>query len=166
MSLRPDFVACWVYRLTDAGTLELLLIRRAPDEFMAGMWQCVTGSLEDGERIAPAALREVVEETGFVPDQIEAFYDLDLVNSFHEPSADAVLVEAVFAARVAADAQPVLSPEHDDLRWVAPAEAATLVVWPAYHVAIERISTYLLDPTRSPWFELTLDGRRVVGGVG
>ncbi|HYX12101.1 MAG TPA: NUDIX domain-containing protein [Candidatus Acidoferrum sp.] len=162
MSLRPDLVACWVYRVTDAGTLEFLLIKRAPGRILPGLWQCVTGSLEEGERVALGALRELVEETGFGPDQIEAFYDLDLVNTFHEPSVDAVLVESVFAARVRADAVPALSHEHDDLRWVAPTEAQTLVVWPAYHHAIERIPEYLLDPARAPWFELTLDGRRVI----
>jgi 8-oxo-dGTP pyrophosphatase MutT (NUDIX family) len=160
--IRPDLVACWVYRINPAGALELLLIRRAPGRILPGLWQCVTGSLEPGERVAEGALREVVEETGFGPDQIEAFYDLDLVNTFHEPSVDGVLVEAVFAARVRADAVPVISHEHDDLRWAAPADATALVVWPAYHVAIKQISEYLLDPARASWFELTLDGRRVV----
>ena len=71
MSLRPDLVACWVYRVTDAGTLEFLLIKRAPGRILPGLWQCVTGSLEEGERVALGALRELVEETGFGPDQIE-----------------------------------------------------------------------------------------------
>jgi 8-oxo-dGTP pyrophosphatase MutT (NUDIX family) len=162
MSMRPDLVECWVYRVTAAGTLELLLIRRAPGRILPGLWQCVTGRLEPGERVAMAALREVVEETGLGPDAIEAFCDLDLVNMFHEPSVDAVLVEPVFAVRVRANATPSLSHEHDDLRWVTPAEARGLVVWPAYHEAIARIEAYLLDPVRAPWFELTMDGRRVV----
>jgi 8-oxo-dGTP pyrophosphatase MutT (NUDIX family) len=104
----------------------------------------------------------VIEETGFGPDTIEAFFDLDLVNMFHESSVDAVLVEPVFAVRVRAGAEPTLSPEHDDMRWVAPADAAALVVWPAYREAIEQIQQCLLDPGRAPWFELSLDGRRVV----
>ena len=162
MSLRPDLVECWVYRMSPAATLEFLLIRRAPGRILPGMWQCVTGSLEPGERIAMGVLREVIEETGFGPDAIEAFFDLDLVNMFHEPSVDAVLVEPVFAVRIRPDAAPTLSHEHDDMRWVAPAEAEELVVWPAYRQAIARIQDSLLDPVRAPWFELTLDGQRVV----
>jgi dATP pyrophosphohydrolase len=160
--LRPDLVECWVYRISSDGGLEILLIRRAPGRIFPGLWQCVTGSLEAGERVAVGALREVIEETGFGPDAIEAFYDLDFVNMFHEPSVDAVLVEPVFAVRVRADAEPTLSHEHDHMRWVAPADAAALVVWSAYREAIERIQQCLLDPGRAPWFELSLDGRRVV----
>jgi 8-oxo-dGTP pyrophosphatase MutT (NUDIX family) len=160
--LRPDLVECWVYRITSHGGLEILLIRRAPGRILPGLWQCVTGSLESGERVAVGALREVIEETGFGPDSIEAFFDLDLVNMFHEPSVDGVLIAPVFAVRVRPDAEPTLSHEHDDMRWVAPAEAAALVVWPAYREAIGRIQECLLDPVRAPWFELSLEGRRVV----
>ena len=67
---------------------EILLIRRAPGRILPGLWQCVSGSLEPGERVAAGALRELAEETGFGGDDIEAFYDLDLVNQFHEPSVD------------------------------------------------------------------------------
>ena len=35
--------------------VEILLIRRAPGRELAGLWQCVTGSIESGERIALAA---------------------------------------------------------------------------------------------------------------
>ena len=89
---------------------------------------CV-GLLEDGDRVAIAALRELDEETGFGPDVIEAFYDLDLGNQFHEPSYDAIVTAAVFAVRVLNDAEPTLSQEHDDARWVPVDEAHADVVW-------------------------------------
>ena len=74
---------------------EVLLIRRSPGRILPGLWQCVSGSLEPGERVAAGALRELAEETGFGPPDIEAFYDLDLVNQFHEPSYDAIVTAAV-----------------------------------------------------------------------
>lgn len=156
---RPDIVATWVFRMTD-GDPEILLLRRSPGRILAGLWQCVTGSVEANERVAAGALREVREETGLRPADIEAFYDLDMVNLFHEPSIDGVYSEAVFAVRVRADAIPTLSAEHDALRWVRPAEAGALTVWPAYRMAIERIESDLLDRDRAPWFELTPDGLR------
>ena len=122
----------------------------------------MSGSLEPGERIAQAALRELAEETGFGPPGIETLYDLDLVNEFHEPSIDAVLTSAVFAVRVRLGTEPILSLEHDGAQWLALAPARAQVVWPAYRTAIDRIREDLLDPVRSPWFELDLDGRRVV----
>lgn len=162
--LRPDLVDCWVYRIVmsarDVPSAEILLLRRAPGRILPGLWQCVSGSLEEGDRVAVGALRELHEETGFGPDQIEAFYDLDLVNQFHEPSYDAVVTAAVFAVRIRNGAEPALSHEHDDARWVSIEDAYAEVVWPGYRTAIERIRDDLSDPDRAAWFELTMEGDR------
>ena len=156
---RPDLVDGWVYRVVD-GRTEVLLLRRAPGRILPGLWQCVSGSLEPGERVALGALREVEEETGFDPDCIDAFYDLDLVNQFHEPSYDAIVTAAVFAVRVRNGVDPTLSHEHDDARWLGVDEAHTEVIWPGYRTAIERIRDDLGESERASWFELTLDGDR------
>jgi 8-oxo-dGTP pyrophosphatase MutT (NUDIX family) len=161
---RPDLVDCWMFRVVtsarDIRSLEVLLIRRAPGRILAGLWQCVSGSLEPGERIALGALRELAEETGFGADDIEAFYDLDLINQFHEPSFDAGVTAACFAVRLRPNAEPSLSHEHDDARWLPLDDAHGEVVWPGYRTAIERIRDDLSDPDRAAWFELTLDGDR------
>ena len=160
----PDLVDCWVYRVPltarNVEHPEILLLRRAPGRILPGLWQCVSGSLESHERVALAALRELGEETGFTGGAIEAFYDLDLVNQFHEPSVYAIVTAAVFAVRVASHAEPVLSPEHDEARWVFLPDALEEVVWPGYRTAIERIRDDLADPDRASWFELTMDGAR------
>ena len=156
---RPDLVDCWIYRDDQDGP-QILLLRRASGRILAGLWQCVSGSLEAGERVAAGALRELEEETGFDRSAIEAFYDLDLVNQFHEPSFDAGVTAAVFAVRVAPAAEPRLSHEHDDARWLPLADAHREVIWPGYRTAIERIRDDLSDPERAAWFELTLDGDR------
>jgi 8-oxo-dGTP pyrophosphatase MutT (NUDIX family) len=166
MAFRPDIVAVWIYRVPDPArpdSLEILLIRRSPGRELAGLWQCVTGSIEPEERIAFAALRELREETGFSDTAIEAFYDLDLVISFHWPDADAVLSEVTFAVRVRPEAEPVLSLEHDSFRWVDPAEALRMTVWPSYRESIERLAAILPDRERAVWLETTLDGRRLIG---
>ena len=161
---RPDLVDCWVFRVArtarDVERPEILLLRRAPGRILPGLWQCVSGSVDGEERIAAGALRELAEETGFGPDQIEEFYDIDLVNQFHEPSYDAIVTAAVFAARVRPDAEPTLSSEHDASRWVELDDAYHEVIWPGYRSAIERIRDDLSDPERAAWFALTLDGDR------
>jgi 8-oxo-dGTP pyrophosphatase MutT (NUDIX family) len=161
---RPDLVDCWIFRVVmsarDIPSTEILLLRRAGGRILPGLWQCVSGSVEPGDRIATEALRELVEETGFGPPEIEAFYDLDLVNQFHEPSYNAVVTAAVFAVRVTNGAQPTLSHEHDEARWTPVEDAYDEVIWPGYRTAIERIRDDLADSERAAWFELTLEGDR------
>ncbi len=135
-------------------------MRRSAGRILPGLWQCVSGSLEAGERVAVGALRELHEETDFEGTAIDAFFDLDLVNQFHEPSMDAIVTAAVFAVRVVEGVEPRLSHEHDEARWLALGDAHREVVWPGYRTAIERIRDDLSDPVRAAWFELTLDGER------
>jgi 8-oxo-dGTP pyrophosphatase MutT (NUDIX family) len=151
--LRPDLVACWVYRVAGAR-LEILLIRRADGRTYPGLWQCVTGRLETGETITAGALREVAEETGLAGADIEAFFETDIVNWFHESSVDGLMSEAVFAARVRPDAAVAISDEHDDLRWCSPAEAHELVLWPAYHRAIEQVEWLVANPSKAAVYRL------------
>jgi 8-oxo-dGTP pyrophosphatase MutT (NUDIX family) len=171
MSVRPDLVECWVFRVVppfgpsdtrpDAGRLEILLIRRAPHRIFPGLWQCVTGGVEPGERAPAAALREVEEETGLGAADIEAFFDLDQAAPFYDEGSDAVVVSAIFAARVRPDAVPRLSLEHDALRWAAADEAPSLAIWPSYTESVHRVRDLLLDPDLARWFLLGADGRRV-----
>jgi len=167
---RPDLVDCWMFRIVHTARSverpEILLIRRAPGRILPGLWQCVSGSLEAGERVAAGALRELAEETGFGADDIEAFYDLDLVNQFHEPSVDAIVTAAVFAVRLRPEAEPHLSGEHDGAHWHDLEEAYQQVIWPGYRTAIERIRDDLSDPERAGWFELTLAGERAGSDLG
>lgn len=169
VSIRPDLVDCWIFRLApaedgaehgSAKRLEILLMRRSPGRILPGLWQPVSGSLEPGEAVSRGALRELAEETAIEAESIEAFFDLDQVNAFHEPTVDAVVTSAIFAVRVRAGTEPVLSHEHDASRWVSAEEALELAVWPAYRESVRRIVENLLDSERAVWFELTLAGAR------
>lgn len=171
MSLRPDLVECWIFRVLPPGSpedrrsegerLEILLIRRAAHRIFPGLWQCVTGGVEAGETVPAAAMREVLEETGLGPAEIEAFYDLDQVAPFYDEGTDAVVVSAIFAARVRPDAVARESWEHDGLRWVPAADAARLAIWPSYLESVRRVRDQLLDPALEPWFRLDARGGRI-----
>jgi 8-oxo-dGTP pyrophosphatase MutT (NUDIX family) len=139
MSFRPDLVSCWMFRTDPQGGLRILLLHRAPGRIFPGIWQPVTGKLEAGERIVEGALRELVEETGIDAPGIAALYGIDHVNLFHSEYRDAIEVEAVFAAQLQRGVEAVLSEEHDDQRWVLPAAATEMVLWPAYRTAIGQI---------------------------
>jgi 8-oxo-dGTP pyrophosphatase MutT (NUDIX family) len=160
MPYRADLVECWVFRIAAAAGLEVLLIRRAADRIFPGLWQCVTGRLDDGERAPLAALREVREETGFGGDDIEAVFDLDQTATFYDEDAEALVTSVLYAVRVRPAAEVRLSREHDDARWSSPDEAARIAVWPSYRESIDRIRSHLTDVELASWFELDSDGRR------
>jgi len=151
MSLRPDIVDVWIFRVVD-GSPEVVLLRRSADRILPGLWQGVSGRLEHGERVVAGALRELREETGIAPASFEALYDLDFVNQFHFAPLDAVLTAAVFAVRVGPGIEPTLSHEHDAARWVPIAAARAEVVWPGYRDALDRIAENRIDPERAHWF--------------
>ncbi len=153
---RPDLVDVWIFRVVPGCGLEILMMRRAPGRILAGLWQGVSGGLETGERVVDGALRELVEETGIGPDRLEAFYDLDQVNAFHVAAIDAILVAAVFAARVAPDVEPRLSHEHDAAEWLGADEAIRRSVWPAYRESVRRIVDHLVDADMAAWFVIPL----------
>jgi dATP pyrophosphohydrolase len=161
VSLRPDLVECWVFRVRGGAGLEILLLRRSEGRIFPGLWQCVTGGIDPGERVPLAALREVAEETSFGRDEIEAFYDLDQIASFYDQGTDAIVSSAIFAARVRPDAAPALSAEHDAARWVSPEQARRLAIWPTYAESIARIRERLLDPVLATWFEVSFEGDRL-----
>lgn len=171
MSIRPDIVECWLFRVVpaagpadsrpEADRLEILLIRRAPDRIFPGLWQCVTGRIEPGERVPMAALREVEEETGFGAEALEAVFDLDQAIPFYDESVDSLVFSAIFAARVRPEAVPRPSREHDEVRWVPAAEAPGLAIWPSYAESVRRVREVLLDPQLARWFELDRVGRRI-----
>jgi 8-oxo-dGTP pyrophosphatase MutT (NUDIX family) len=171
VSLRPDLVECWVFRVAppsepadarpESERLEILLIRRSATRIFPGLWQCVTGGVEPGERVPMAAIREVQEETGFGGGDVEAWYDLDQVAPFFDEGVDGVVVSAIFAARVRPDREVRVSHEHDALRWVPADEAPALAIWPSYAESIRRVRDLLLDPALAPWFAMDGDGRRL-----
>jgi len=110
------------------------MLRRVPEH--GAFWQSITGSLEDKETHAQAAIREVSEETGLsrVEDDL---LELGVVNTFEiaplwrNRYAPGVThnEEVCFALKVV-EFEPTLdSREHDSFRWVQYDEAIKLSYW-------------------------------------
>lgn len=75
---QPRSIQVVVFADTPAERRYLLLRRIASQ---GGFWQSVTGSLEEGETHAQAAVREVLEETGIWSTE-EDLIDLGVLNTF------------------------------------------------------------------------------------
>lgn len=118
-----DMVAVQVLRRCGERT-EVLLLRRAPDDSLGGMWCQVAGKMEHGEAAWQTGLRELFEETGLVPEQ---FYSADVCEQFYERSRERIVLAPVFVAFVSANAPVKLDHEHTDYCWLNLEQALALL---------------------------------------
>ncbi|MEO1141780.1 MAG: NUDIX domain-containing protein, partial [Pseudomonadota bacterium] len=93
---------------------KVLLLRRA--DTLAGVWCQVAGKVEGDETAIHAALRELREETGLVP---EAFYSADICEQFYEIDNNVIAIVPVFVGFGSEDARVQLNEEHDAYQWVS-----------------------------------------------
>jgi len=134
-AIRVSFVDTLVLR-GSGTTLQVLVLRRGPHGRNPGSWETVHGTIEDGETPVQASLREMREETGLAP---ERFYNLSRIEGFYQHKSDELVIIPAFAAFVAAEAQPLLSREHDAFVWLAPRDAAKRFAWPRERRALEDV---------------------------
>lgn len=153
-SIRCQIVEVGIFSFQESQPLYLLL-RRSPDDTLYPLtWQIVTGMIEEGETAADASLRELKEETGYVP---ERYWVVPHMNSFLNVSKDIVEMTVVFLAQVPSGSMPLLSPEHIDARWCSLDESKKMLVWPGQIQAIELIHHYIVRGLQAaPLTELPL----------
>ncbi len=149
--LRSNIVAVYIARPAGRdveGGIELLMLQRPEGHRFAGAWQTVGGHIEEkrGETAWQAAIRETDEETGL---EVERWFRIDRPESFYNPENDTVYFVPAFAALVAADAEPVLSDEHQAWRWQTPEDAARAVDWAAMRESILLVGEALVDSNNS-----------------
>lgn len=130
-----------VYVLRPGGPEpDVLCLRRAPGERSAGTWETVHGHIAKGEQPVDAALRELSEETGLVP---ERFYNASRVESFYLHRRDVLALIPVFCAIVPGGAEPRLSAEHDTAVWLPPGDASLRFAWPRERRALADVISLL-----------------------
>jgi dATP pyrophosphohydrolase len=127
-------VEVYPFRFHD-DRLEYLLLRRSPmDTLYPGIWQIVTGSMEEGETPAQAAVREFREETGLIPSRI---WVLPQVSSFYDVRRAGVESVPLFCCQVEDGQVPLLSDEHAAWQWLSAAEAKPLLAWPSQRSGVD-----------------------------
>ncbi|NNG16429.1 MAG: NUDIX domain-containing protein [Gemmatimonadales bacterium] len=145
-TVRVSYVDVYVLRGVEPE-LEALVLQRAAGGRCPHSWETVHGHIDPGETPSEAALRELTEETGLVP---ERFYNISRVEMFYRHSLDEVALIPVFAAWVDPGAVPTLSPEHDRAEWLSPAEAKARFAWPREGRALEDIVHLLGSGSAGP----------------
>ncbi|MBI1804602.1 MAG: NUDIX domain-containing protein [Ignavibacteriae bacterium] len=141
-----SYIACTlievcVFKFEDDRPMYLLLKRRKDENLYPGIWQYVTGSIEGKEKAVDAALRELQEETGLVPQH---FWVVPFVNSFYDPNYDSLNLMSVFAAQVQPGDSPILSSEHEKFIWLPFDEARRKLVWPGQCEGLRIIHEYIV----------------------
>jgi 8-oxo-dGTP pyrophosphatase MutT (NUDIX family) len=129
------YVDLYVLRPASPGW-DVLCLRRGGGGRCPGAWETIHGHIQEGESPVDAALRELAEETGLVPERL---YSASRVETFYLHGRDAVALIPVFCAFVRAGAEPVLSPEHVEAVWLAPPEAAVRFAWPRESRALDDV---------------------------
>lgn len=116
-----------IFRIVNGLPGYLLLHRAKNEKLYPGIWQFVSGSIENGEKAVEAAMREFREETSM---KLKGFWVVPFVNLFYDPDWDAVNLSPLFAAQVEAGDNPKLSAEHDEFAWFPYEDARRKLVWP------------------------------------
>ena len=154
--INSDIVEVVVFRRTTVP--EFLVLHRADDETIyPGLWQIISGGIENGEKAYEAALRELQEEIGTVPKKL---YNTPLTNTFYFYTNDSVNLSPVFAAEMEEGMDIKLSMEHQEFKWLEKEDAISLLVWPGQKEAIRIVTDFILNENPSGKFmEIKFKGR-------
>ena len=140
-SVVSRIVEVCVFRFTGAN-VEYLMLKRAKDDLLyPGIWQWVTGTIQEGERSLDAALREFREETALLA---ERYWIVPHVTTFYEAVHDAVHLSPLIAIQVEHGVDPVLSSEHEAFAWVPFSEAKRRLVWPGQRAGLELVNNFIV----------------------
>ena len=140
MKLITDYIELHVVHFSVTLEHSYLLLKRSDNKPLhPGIWQMITGAIEDGESVKKALVRELKEETGLIAEKI---YSLPRVNSFYAEFCDGICLCPVFLAVVNGNSVS-LSDEHSDCKWLGYHEAIKMIRWEDQVVSLEMIEKYL-----------------------
>lgn len=97
----------------------VLACRRRPERAAGGLWEFPGGKLEPGESAEAALVREIGEELG-IGIRVNGELTTD------DTRVGSRFIRLICLEAELSDAEPTASTDHDELRWVAPAELDAL----------------------------------------
>jgi 8-oxo-dGTP diphosphatase len=107
-------------------TEKYLLLRRSPaKDFGRGVWECVTGRVDQGESFEEAIHREVHEELGV---DVQTEYILGTTHFYRgNPTPENELVGVVYLCSLGSPDSIKISAEHSELTWLSASQAFELL---------------------------------------
>ena len=115
----------------------------------------VSGRLEKNETAWQAAVREIREETGLVPDTM---YSSNKIEAFYEGNQNCINLVPVFVAFVNRESAEVTlsNSEHDDYKWVTAEEALDYLIWENHMELIKHIETQFIAKKPNPYLRVEI----------
>ena len=113
---------------------KLLICQRPAHKSNALLWEFVGGKVEPGESHADTLVRECREELDITVTVGDLF--MELTHTYPDITVHLYLYHATIA-----DGTPTLL-EHNDMRWITPAEIPQYTFCPADDVILERIKEW------------------------
>ncbi len=141
-------IDCHVFRHSRSA-IEYLMLKRSQTVMYPGIWQCVTGKIDAGEKPYETAIRELMEETGLSP---AGMWTVDRVNHYYEAVIDRMNLIPIFGIEAAAG-EVRLSREHVDFKWCTFENALDLLLWSQQKAGLRELHDMLTSDPRK--LELT-----------
>jgi dihydroneopterin triphosphate diphosphatase len=127
-----------------------LVIRRMPG-YLGDTWQMISGKVEAGETGWQAALREIEEETGLIPDR---FYSADTLEMFYEVSQNCINLVPVFVGIIDGERAIRLSGEHSEYQWITVEEANGYLPFQHQKDTLRMIEACFVKGEPNPFLEI------------
>jgi 8-oxo-dGTP diphosphatase len=107
-------------------TRQYLLLRRSEQkDYARGVWECVTGRVDQGEGFEDALRREVREELGV---EVQIDHILGTTHFYRGvPIPENELVGVIYLCSLTDAASIRISPEHTEYRWLSADQAVDLL---------------------------------------
>ena len=150
--IQSKYIECYIYSIINKKIKYLLLKRRMDNKVHPGIWQIVTGRIEENEKAFETALRELEEETGLTTKR---FFVLPKVTQFYTYKNDSINIIPLFLAEVEYK-DAVISDEHSESGWFEINEAIKKIHWVSQKENLREINSTLenINPEKT-YIEIT-----------
>jgi len=126
--IKPNFVAAYQVDTKGPEGPLYLLLKRSEETYLPGIWQMVTGKIEQNESAAFAVVREMKEETGLTSQEI---YNVDVTMFYNQKNSQISFSSNFCAYTNSKDSITLSKHEHSEYKWCSFKEALSLLAFPA-----------------------------------
>lgn len=134
--------------------VETLLLKRASSIFNHA-WCYIGGGIEEGESAVEAALREIKEETGLIPEQL---YTSNKLEQIYNPKENYIYTAPVFVGFVHENSEVKINSEHSEFLWLPIYKAIAKATIPGADEILTFIEKHFVQRKPLPYLLVRKEG--------